>query len=274
MLALLALTSQACGPSAPVDAPSGSHSGSHSGSQARASSPLTWTVPAELPQHVREAVGAADRSEADRALDAGRRPAELLAFAGVTRGAKVAELMAGGGYTAELLARAVGPTGKVYGQNSSFVLERFAAKPWAERLDKPVMKGVVRVDRELSDPLPPEATGLDAVFLVLFYHDTVWQKLDRPALNAAVFKALRPGGVYVVVDHAGRPGTGTSETETLHRIEEGVVRREIQAAGFRLEAEATFLRNPSDTRDWNASPSKAGEKRGTSDRFVLKFVKP
>lgn len=112
------------------------------------------------------------------------------------------------------------------------------------------------------------------MFLVLFYHDTVWQKLDRAALNAAVLRALRPGGVYVVVDHAGRPGTGTSETETLHRIEESVVRSEIVAAGFTLEAEASFLRSPSDTRDWNASPSKAGEKRGTSDRFVLRFVKP
>ena len=260
-LVSLAACGVACGPSAAPASPS-------------AAEVASWRAPEPLPAHVLAVVGAADRSEADRALDAGRRPAELLAFAGIAPGMRVAELMAGGGYTAELLARAVGPSGQVYGQNSRFVLERFAEKPWAERLAKPVMKNVVRVDRELSDPLPPEARELDAVFLVLFYHDTVWQKLDRAALNAAVLRALRPGGVYVVVDHAGRPGTGTSETETLHRIEESVVRSEIVAAGFTLESEAGFLRSPSDTRDWNASPSKAGEKRGTSDRFVLRFVKP
>ena len=91
---------------------------------------------------------------------------------------KVAELMAGGGYTTELLARAVGPKGMVYGQNNKLVLDRFAEKPWTERLAKPVMKNVVRVDRELDDPLPPKAKNLDAVFMVLFYHDTVW--LGRP----------------------------------------------------------------------------------------------
>lgn len=112
-----------------------------------------------VPDAVRAIVAAPDRSEADRALDAGRHPAEMLAVFAVAPGMKVAELGAGGGYTAELLARAVGPTGVVFAQNSKFILERFAAKPWAERLAKPVMKRVVRVDREFDDPLPPEARG-------------------------------------------------------------------------------------------------------------------
>ncbi|XXX82254.1 SAM-dependent methyltransferase [Sorangium sp. So ce134] len=228
----------------------------------------------EVPAATRAVVDAADRSDADRALDAGRKPAETLAFFGIQPGMKVAELEAGGGYTAELLARAVGPGGVVYGQNNRFVLERFAEKPWSERLKKPVMKPVVRVDRELEDPLPPEARDLDAVFLVLFYHDTVWLGTDRAAMNRAIFRALKPGGVYAIVDHAGRDGTGVTEVKTLHRIEEKVVREEIEQAGFRLAAEASFLRTPTDTRDWNASPMVAGEKRGTSDRFVLKFVKP
>ncbi|KYF53051.1 SAM-dependent methyltransferase, partial [Sorangium cellulosum] len=219
-------------------------------------------------------VEAADRAEADRALDAGRKPAETLAFFGIQPGMKVAELMAGGGYTAELLARAVGPNGVVYGQNNRFVLERFAEKPWSERLKKPVMKTVVRVDRELDDPLPPEARDLDAVFLILFYHDTVWQEVDRAAMNRAIFRALKPGGVFAIIDHSGRDGTGVAEVKTLHRIEEKIVREEIERAGFRLDAEATFLRTPGDTRDWNASPMVAGDKRGQSDRFVLKFVKP
>ncbi|WP_437910427.1 SAM-dependent methyltransferase [Sorangium sp. So ce327] len=228
----------------------------------------------EVPAALRTVVDAADRADADRALDAGRKPAETLAFFGIQPGMKVAELAAGGGYSAELLARAVGPGGVVYAQNNRFVLERFAEKPWSERLRKPVMKSVVRVDRELDDPLPPEARDLDAVFLVLFYHDTVWMEADRAAMNRAVFRALKPGGVFAIVDHAGRAGTGVTEVKTLHRIEEKIVREEIERAGFRLAAEATFLRSPADTRDWNASPMVAGDKRGTSDRFVLKFVKP
>lgn len=228
----------------------------------------------DVPDAIRAVVAAADRSEADRAIDAGRKPGEMLAFLGIAPGMKVAEIGAGGGYTAELLARTVGPTGAVYAQNSRFILERFAEKPWSERLKKPIMKRVIRADREFVDPLPPEASDLDAVLVVLFYHDTVWMEVDRNAMNRAVFKALKPGGVFLIVDHSGRDGTGVTEVKTLHRIEEKVVRGEIERAGFRFAAEAGFLRNPADTRDWNDSPSVAGDKRGTSDRFVLKFVKP
>jgi len=227
-----------------------------------------------VPDAVRAIVAAPDRSEADRALDAGRHPAEMLAFFRVAPGMKVAELGAGGGYTAELLARAVGPTGVVYAQNSKFILERFAAKPWTERLAKPVMKRVVRVDREFDDPLPPEARGLDAVFIVLFYHDTVWLKVDRAKMNQAIFAALKPGGVFAVIDHSAKAGTGLANVQTLHRIDEQTLKGEIEQAGFELAAEGDFLRNPGDARDWNDSPSTAGERRGTSDRFVLKFVKP
>jgi predicted methyltransferase len=219
-------------------------------------------------------VDATDRSDDDRKLDAGRKPAETLAFFGIAPGMKVAELMAGGGYTSEILARAVGPTGVVYGQNSKRILEMFAEKPWSARLAKPAMKNVVRVDRDLEDPLPPEAKGLDAIFVVLLYHDTVWQKVDRDRMNRAVFAALKPGGVYAVIDHSGRPGTGTTETQTFHRIEEKAVLEEIERVGFKLAGEASFLRNPADTRDWNDAPRAAADRRGTSDRFVLKFVKP
>lgn len=219
-------------------------------------------------------VGAPDRSAADRALDAGRKPAELLRFLGLRPGMRVADLMSGGGYTAELLARAVGPAGTVYSQNNAFVTARFAQKPWSERLATPAMRNVVRVDRELEHPLPPEAANLDLVVMVLFYHDTVWQNVDRDSMNRAIFAALKPGGAYVIVDHSGRPGTGTRETKTLHRIEERVVRQEVARAGFRLAGEADFLREPADARDWNASPTAAGVRRGTSDRFVLRFVRP
>ena len=220
------------------------------------------------------AVAAADRSDDDRALDAGRSPEETLRFFGIAPGMRVAELGAATGYTTEILARVVGPGGAVYAQNSQWVLDAFAAEPWRERLEKPIMSNVVRLDREFDDPFPPEVNQLDAVIIVLFYHDTVWLGVDRERMNRAVFDALKPGGIYGIVDHSTWPGRGTSEARSLHRIDERLVREEIERTGFELADQAFFLRNPDDTRDWSASPREAGELRGTSDRFVLKFVKP
>jgi predicted methyltransferase len=231
-------------------------------------------APAAAPTAYSAVVSAPDRTADDRALDAGRKPAEILAFAGLRPGMRVAELGAGGGYTTELLARVVGPKGTVYGQNNRLVLERFAEKPWSERLTRPATRNVVRVDREFDDPLPPDARNLDAVVIILFYHDLFWMGTDRAHMNRGIFDHLRPGGLYIVVDHSARPGSGSSDVQTLHRIDEQVVRDEIQRAGFKLVRTADFLRNPADTRDWNDSPRSAGERRGTSDRFVLAFVKP
>jgi len=219
-------------------------------------------------------VSAPDRSPEDRALDAGRKPVELLVFLGIQPGWRIADLGAGGGYTAELLNRAVGSDGVVYGQNSPAVLQRFAEKAWSARVAKPAMKGVVRLDRDFEAPFQADVAQLDAVTFVLFYHDTVWLGVNRDAMNKAVFAALKPGGVYVIVDHSARPGDGTKVTDTFHRIEEGAVKAEVLAAGFVLDGEADFLRNPDDTRDWNDSPRAAGERRGASDRFVLRFRKP
>jgi predicted methyltransferase len=219
-------------------------------------------------------VTAADRSPEDRALDAGRKPVELLAFLGVQPAWRIADLGAGGGYTTELLQRAVGSEGVVYGQNSKKLLDMFLEKPWSARLAKPVMKGVVRLDRDFDDPFPDGLRPLDAVTMVLFYHDTVWLGVNREAMNKAVFAALKPGGVFVIVDHSARPGDGVDVTNTFHRIEENVIKSEVQAAGFVLDGQADFLRNKDDTRDWNDSPRAAGERRGTSDRFVLRFRKP
>ncbi|HEY6782531.1 MAG TPA: SAM-dependent methyltransferase, partial [Candidatus Dormibacteraeota bacterium] len=123
-----------------------------------------------VPPPIQAIVDAKDRTDADRQLDASRHPGELLAFLGLRPGMRVAELSAGGGYTTELLARAVGPTGKVWAQNNAMFL-KFIDKPWAERLATPAMKNVVRSDRELDAPLPPDAKSLDAVVIMLFYHD-------------------------------------------------------------------------------------------------------
>ena len=156
------------------------------------------------------------------------------------------------------------------------MLERFAEKPWSERLAKPVMKNVVRVDRDFEDPLPPEvARPRRRAVCVLFYHDLFWLNVDRDKMNRAAFRALKSGGVYGIIDHSGAVQAGATEVKTLHRIEEKVVTSRNREGRLSISrTRATFLRNPNDTRDWNDSPGAAGEKRGTSDRFVLAFEKP
>ncbi len=218
-------------------------------------------------------VDAPDRAADDRALDGGRHPGQMLAFFGIAPNMQVADLAAGNGYTTELLARAVGSAGKVYSQNNKFVLG-FANDAWTARLATPPNKVVTRVERELDDPLPSDAQNLDVVLMVLFYHDTYWQKVDRVKMDAAIFAALKHGGVFGVVDHSAADGAGATQVDTLHRIEEREVIADVSKAGFTLESEASFLREPNDKRDWNPSPRKAGARRGTSDRFVLKFIKP
>lgn len=235
--------------------------------------PRPEAEPLEVPAASAEIVNAMDRWESDKDLDAGRHPGELLAYLGLGRGTRVAEIVAGSGYTTELLARSVGVSGRVWAQNPPAVL-KFAGRQYAERLDKGVMQNVVRVDRPTDSPLPPDAQNLDAVVMVLAYHDAVWLGVDRKALNEAVFDALKKGGEYVIVDHSAAPGHGTRDVKTLHRIEEATVRREVLDAGFEDAGSADFLRNAQDPRDWNDSPASAGDRRGTSDRFVLKFVRP
>ncbi len=226
------------------------------------------------PDAIHALVSSADRTDADRKTDIARHPAELLAFMGVGPGMRVADLGAGGGYTTELLVRAVGPTGTVYGQNDPDLLKKFMEKVWAARLALPVNKGVIRSDRRLDDPLPPEAKNLDLVVNYIFYHDAVWLGVDRDKMNRAISTALKPGGAYVIVDASAKEGHGVDDAKTLHRIEQSVVESEVKKAGFTRAATADFLRNPSDTRDWSSSPREAGERLGTEDRFVLKFVKP
>lgn len=234
-------------------------------------------------------VAAPDRSAGDRANDARRKPAEMLAFTGVRPGMTVEDLSAARGYTSELLARAVAPGGKVYAQNPPRNPGRMpppqpegaAAPPppgtppplptLPDRLQNPALAGVlVPVMRPFEDPVPPEAEGrLDLVTLMFNYHDFGHLGVDRAQVNRAVFRALKPGGLYVIADHAGRDGTGISESGTLHRVEEAFVVREVEAAGFRLAARGDFLRNPADPRDRN-TPQPPMPK----DEFVLKFVKP
>ena len=181
----------------------------------------------------------------------------------------IAELMAGGGWYTEVLARVVGPAGRVIAQNSALSDERYGSL-LRERLAK-LEPGNVALSVQELDALELSPSSLDAVFLVQFYHDTYWMGVDRPAMNRAVFDALKTGGVYLVIDHAAEPGSGARDVESLHRVDERLVLDEVLAAGFSLAAKSELLRNEADSRKRSVF---ARAIRGYSDRFVLKFVKP
>ncbi len=248
-------------------------------------------APALSTERIAAIVAAPDRSPADRALDARRKPVEMLTFIGIRPGMDALDVSAGGGYTTELLARAVGPNGRVYGQSPPPNPARMppampeggapamapaaprmtTAMRLAERARNPSAANIVAVVAPFDDPVPPQIDpgSLDLVTLMFNYHDLGHLGTNRSSMNAAVFRALAPGGVYVIADHAGRPNTGISESGTLHRVEEAFVVREVEAAGFRLVARGTFLANPADPRDRN-EPDPPMPK----DEFVLKFEKP
>ena len=252
----------------------GSAVGSATGSAAPAPIPA-YTPAADVAQPIKDAISATDRTDDDRRLDAGRKPGEVLTFFKVAPGEKIGEIFAGGGYTTELMARVVGAKGKVWAQNTKEVNEMFAKKPFAERAAKPAMANVVAVEAPLDAPFPADAKELDLVVTVLNYHDANnFDGVDRGKMNKAVFASLKKGGYYGIVDSSAADGHGLADTKTLHRIDQKIVDSEVKVAGFKLAAESKVLRNPEDKRDWSSSPKAAGEKRGTSDRFVLLFQKP
>lgn len=223
-----------------------------------------------VPQHLLDAVANPERPEEDRARDADRLPAEVLAFAGIERGMTVADLMSSRGYYTEILAEAVGRRGKVYAHNNPWVLERFAEAPLAARLERMARTNIERADVELGSPLP---ANLDAAILIRFYHDFYWLGADRAAFNESVFEALEPGGVYVVLDHHAEAGSRDRDVQTLHRVDRAMVVEEILAAGFVLDAESDLLADPEDTRDWNIFADSAA-RRDQTDRFLIRFRKP
>ena len=216
----------------------------------------------------RAVVASPDRSEADRQIDQRRNPELLLAFTGVRPGMKVLDMGAGGGYSTELLARAVGSSGTVYAQDSQAVSPR-ATERFDERAKTSAMRNVVRVLRDYEDPVPPGVRDLDLITFFFAYHDTAFMSVDRARMNHGLFEALKPGGVLVIADHSAQAGAGISVAKSLHRIEEATLRREIEAAGFRLTAEADFLRHREDPRD-----SIVFRPKVPVDEFVLKFVRP
>ena len=216
----------------------------------------------------RAVVASPDRSGADRETDQRRNPELLLAFTGVRPRMRVLDMGAGGGYSTQLLARAVGTGGTVYAQDSQAASPR-AKERFDERARTTAMRNVVRVLRDYDDPVPPGVRGLDLITFFFAYHDTAFMSVDRAKMNRGLFEALKPGGVLVIADHSAQAGAGASVAKSLHRIEEATLRREIEAAGFRFVAKADFLRHPEDPRD-----SIVFRPKVPVDEFVLKFERP
>lgn len=206
-------------------------------------------------------LGHSGRLAAERELDETRKPAEVIAFYGVKRGDKVADLLAGRGYYTVILSQVVGPQGVVYSTNTR---ER---DDWSDRFKKPPFTNVRTLVGPVDKVALPQDGSLDFALTHLNYHD-----LPRPArmgMNKLVFAALKKGGVYGVADHSAREGSGDADASTLHRIDKLLVIKEVTEAGFKLAGEGKMLSRPDDKRDFNVN-----KVRNQDDRFVLKFVKP
>lgn len=228
---------------------------------------------AAIPANITAALGDLKRPPADSSRDPVRKPAELLALAEVKPGQKVADFMMGGGYFTRILSPAVGPNGHVWAyQSSEFVA--FRAQYGTDQ-DKVVADyaNVTPLRASLGNPGLPE--GLDLVLTVQNYHD-LHLKAFKPdtaeTVNKDIFKALKPGGLYVIVDHAAAPGSPLTVADSQHRIDEAVVKKEVEAAGFKLVTEDDkLLGNPADPHDKGVFDASI---RGKTDQFVLKFRKP
>ncbi len=220
------------------------------------------------------AVDSPDRPEADRKLDAARKPKEMLAFFGVKPGMRLLDLFTGRGWYAELEARVAGPNGEVYAQNPPQFLQKFGDKDITERLAGNRLPTVKRWDKPM-DALELPATHFDGAIANDVFHDFFWLSNDVDGVVKQVYDALKPGGFFAIVDHSAPPGTGDAYAKSRdgqHRIDEELVKQILAKAGFKLQAESNLLRNPDDDR---TKPFFAPEMKGkNTDKFALLFRKP
>lgn len=218
------------------------------------------------------AVADARRPQGDRDRDANRHPAETLAFAGIEPGDRVADIFPGGGYWTRLFAVAVGDTGRVY--------PTIRADGVAGEYETPVLAVAAQYPNATMSRTPYDALAypepLDVIFTAQNYHDmalTAYNLGDRNATNRSAFAALKPGGLYVIIDHSAVDGSAieTNAETTIHRINQAAVRAEVEAAGFVFDGESDILRNPADTRTTSVFDPAI---RGRTDQFVMRFRKP
>jgi predicted methyltransferase len=232
-------------------------------------------APAKSPDAISAAVADANRPETDKERDANRKPAETLAFAGVRPGDRVAELLPGAGYFTRLFSKIVGAGGHVY----ALVPAPLPTAP-ADALDRAARVKAIAADPNYSnvsvvvEPFSqlkaPEP--VDLVWTSQNYHDLHnFPGVDVGVFNQLVFEALKPGGTYLVLDHAAEPGSGARDTSTLHRIDAETVKKEVLAAGFVFVGGSDLLRQADDPHTVKVFDPSV---RGKTDQFILKFRKP
>lgn len=219
-----------------------------------------------FPDYIQKALDSSERSEAMTVRDVNRKPGELLVLSGVKPGDTVVEFAGFGQYFTTLLSDIVGGQGQVQVYDLPYT-ERFSGEPSRAFAAAHANTTYHLVDYN-SMTLPSD---VDVVFNVLYYHDLPLNDIDTAALNRKIFDALKPGGVFFIVDHNAEAGSGTRDVETLHRIDPAVIRAEVQAAGFVLAEESDLLANPDD--DLGKLVFTDGT-RGHTDQSVFKFVKP
>jgi predicted methyltransferase len=234
---------------------------------------------AELPAYVTAALADTNRTDADRAQDADRKPGEMVVFAGIKPGMKVVDLIPGQGYFTRIFAKVVGDKGYVYAYlpsnldeflkkrlNVTEITNEFLQHPYLGYSNVSVLHAPIE---KFAAPEPVDVVWTSRNYHDL--HDSFFGPADLAVVNKAVFDSLKHGGVFIVLDHAAEPGSGLRDTETLHRIDEAAVKKEVEAAGFKFAGESNVLRNPGD--DHKAKVFDASVK-GKTDQFILKFRKP
>lgn len=227
---------------------------------------------AKVPGPISAALKDPARPAAEVSRDAARKPGELLAWAGVKPGQKVADLVMGGGYFTRILSAAVGPKGQVYAYQPEEFIRFQASYGESQKTVAGAYKNVTPLTTGFGALDLPDR--LDLVLTVQNYHDlhlTPFPKDTAAKVNAEVFKSLKPGGAYVIVDHAAAPGAGLAAANSVHRIEASIVRQEVEAAGFRYDGELNILKNSADPHTANVFDPSI---RGRTDQFAMRFRKP
>jgi predicted methyltransferase len=230
------------------------------------SAPAAYTLPAHTPAYIKAAIDDPARPADQRARDAARKPAELLIMSGIKPGNTVVEFASFGQYFTSFLSDIVGPKGTVYMYDLPYTEKRSGDPSRAFVAAHPNAKYALVDYNTLELP-----KNVDAVFMVLYYHDLFINKIDTASLNKRIFEALKPGGIFLVVDHNATPGSGITDTPKLHRIDPAVIRKEVTAAGFKLDRVSKLLAHPADDHTQLVfSPSL----RGLTDQTVFVFRKP
>jgi predicted methyltransferase len=230
---------------------------------------------ATIPVYVKAAVSDSGRPEADTKRDAERKPADMLVFAGIRPGMKVVDILPGGGYFTRLFAKAVGPKGYVYDYFPSELdgaVKKHGGDPDNQGKPFAAYGNVGAIHGTMEKFVTPEK--VDLIWTSQNYHDLhdkFFGPADMMAVDKAIYASLKPGGIFIVLDHAAAAGSGTRDTETLHRIDEAAVKSEVEAAGFKLVGESNVLRNKADDHTLRIFDPAI---RGKTDQFVLKFRKP